>query len=173
MERTAGSVLNDRQAGPVSITRPPLSVSQLKMYLRCPLQYFFRYECHLKVPPTADLSLGRTIHQTLNDNYGQKIKTGHDIIVPHITELFSEHWEREVQETEFKNGESPGKFKDDGVGLLKAILFGVAITLTSLYRGFEMKHQMTEVPVATSRSAVEGFLHCLVINVIISISFYL
>ncbi len=65
------------------------------------------------------------------------------------------------------------KLADIGVGLLKAVLFGVAITGTSLYRGFEMKHQITEVPVATSRSAVEGFLYCLVINVLISIVFYL
>lgn len=62
---------------------------------------------------------------------------------------------------------------DIGVGLLKAVVFGVAITVTSLYRGFEMKHQITEVPVATSRSAVEAFLYCLFINVLISIAFYL
>ena len=62
---------------------------------------------------------------------------------------------------------------DIGVGLLKAVVFGVAITVTSLYRGFEMKHQITEVPVATSRSAIECFLYCLVINVLISIVVYL
>lgn len=59
------------------------------------------------------------------------------------------------------------------VGLVKAILFGVTITATCLYRGFEMKQQITEVPIATSRSAIECFLYCLVINVIISIIFYL
>ncbi len=59
------------------------------------------------------------------------------------------------------------------VGILKAILFGLAITVTCLYRGFEMKRQITEVPVATSRSAVECFLYCLVINVFISIIFYI
>ena len=54
------------------------------------------------------------------------MKTGHDLIVPHISELFSEHWEREIRETEFTNGEKPGKFKDDGVNLLKAYFDQVA-----------------------------------------------
>jgi phospholipid/cholesterol/gamma-HCH transport system permease protein len=62
---------------------------------------------------------------------------------------------------------------DIGVGMIKAILFGYAITVTSLYRGLEMKHRITEVPVATSRSAVECFLYCLVINVFISVLFYM
>lgn len=59
------------------------------------------------------------------------------------------------------------------VGLMKTILFGVTITATCLYRGFEMKRQITEVPVATSKSAIECFLYCLVINVFISVIFYL
>ena len=62
---------------------------------------------------------------------------------------------------------------DIAVGLLKAILFGIVITVTCLYRGFEMKHQITDVPVATSRSSIECFLYCLVINAFISIVFYL
>jgi phospholipid/cholesterol/gamma-HCH transport system permease protein len=62
---------------------------------------------------------------------------------------------------------------DIAVGLIKAIFFGITITVTCLYRGFEAKHQITEVPVATSRSAVECFLYCLVINAFISIIFYM
>jgi phospholipid/cholesterol/gamma-HCH transport system permease protein len=62
---------------------------------------------------------------------------------------------------------------DITVGIIKAILFGITITVTCLYRGFEMKRQITEVPVATSRSAIECFLYCLVINVFISIIFYI
>jgi phospholipid/cholesterol/gamma-HCH transport system permease protein len=62
---------------------------------------------------------------------------------------------------------------DIGVGMIKAVLFGHAITVTSLYRGLEMKHRITEVPIATSRSAVECFLYCLVINIFISVLFYM
>jgi phospholipid/cholesterol/gamma-HCH transport system permease protein len=59
------------------------------------------------------------------------------------------------------------------VGALKAVLFGITITVTCLYRGFEMKQQITEVPVATSRSAIECFLYCLLVNVYISVIFYM
>ena len=62
---------------------------------------------------------------------------------------------------------------DITVGILKAVLFGIMITMTCLYRGFEMKSQITDVPVATSRSSIECFLYCLVINVFISIIFYI
>jgi len=62
---------------------------------------------------------------------------------------------------------------DIAVGIIKAIMFGITITVTCLYRGFETKRQITEVPVATSRSAVECFLYCLVINAFISIIFYM
>jgi phospholipid/cholesterol/gamma-HCH transport system permease protein len=64
-------------------------------------------------------------------------------------------------------------FSDILVGFFKAVMFGISITVTCLYRGFEMKHQITEVPVATSRSAVECFLYCLIINAFISTIFYL
>jgi phospholipid/cholesterol/gamma-HCH transport system permease protein len=64
-------------------------------------------------------------------------------------------------------------FADIVVGLLKAILFGLTITVTCLYRGFEQKRQITEVPVATSRSAVECFFFCLLINAFVSVVFYL
>lgn len=62
---------------------------------------------------------------------------------------------------------------DIAVGTFKAIMFGITITVTCLYRGFEMKRRITDVPVATSRSAVECFLYCLIINAFISIIFYL
>lgn len=58
------------------------------------------------------------------------------------------------------------------VGLIKAVLFGIAITVTCLYRGFEAKWQITEVPVSTSKASVECFFYCLLINVFISVLFY-
>ena len=59
------------------------------------------------------------------------------------------------------------------MGLLKAIFFGATITVTSLYRGFDVQKQITEIPMATSRAAVESFLYCLLINIFLSIIFYL
>jgi phospholipid/cholesterol/gamma-HCH transport system permease protein len=61
---------------------------------------------------------------------------------------------------------------DIAVGLLKSILFGMAITGTCLYHGLTPKDQITQVPIATSRAAVDCFFYCLVINIFISFIFY-
>lgn len=62
---------------------------------------------------------------------------------------------------------------DIAVGIIKALCFGITITVTCLDHGFSPKKMVTEIPPATSRAAVECFFYCLVINVIISILFYL
>jgi len=59
------------------------------------------------------------------------------------------------------------------VGIIKAICFGITITVVSLYHGFKSKRQMTQIPPATSRAAIECFISCLVINIFISTVFYL
>ena len=61
---------------------------------------------------------------------------------------------------------------DIAVGLLKAIFFGLAITVTCLYHGLAPKDQITQVPIATSRAAVDCFFYCLVINIFVSAIFY-
>jgi phospholipid/cholesterol/gamma-HCH transport system permease protein len=61
---------------------------------------------------------------------------------------------------------------DIAVGLLKGLFFGLTITVTCLYHGLSSKTQITQVPVATSRAAVDCFFYCLVINIFISFLFY-
>jgi phospholipid/cholesterol/gamma-HCH transport system permease protein len=62
---------------------------------------------------------------------------------------------------------------DIAVGIVKAICFGIIITVTSLTHGFKIKKQVTDIPVGTSRSALESVFHCLLSNIIISIIFYM
>lgn len=58
------------------------------------------------------------------------------------------------------------------VGLVKALCFGIVITVTCLYHGFIAKAGFTDIPAATSRAAMECFFFCLIINGLISILFY-
>lgn len=95
-----------------------LSVTQLKMYLRCPLQYKFRYIDGLKIPPVSALTLGKSIHSALEINYSQKIKTKEDLSVNQVKDLFSDLWEADVKETLFEEDERPGQVKDEGIGLI-------------------------------------------------------
>ncbi len=59
------------------------------------------------------------------------------------------------------------------VGIFKALCFGIVITVVALYYGFGTKRQMTQIPQVTSRAAIECFVYCLVISIVISAIFYL
>ena len=95
-----------------------ISVSQIKMFLRCPLQYKFRYLDGLKIPPTGSLSLGKSVHAALEANYSQKIATKQDLPAEKVLDLFSDRWEKEAVETVFDEDEKAGVVKDTGVKMV-------------------------------------------------------
>jgi phospholipid/cholesterol/gamma-HCH transport system permease protein len=55
----------------------------------------------------------------------------------------------------------------------KSVLFGVIITVTCLYQGFRVQKDITAIPAATSRAMVESSLLCLLVDVGVSLLFYL
>ncbi len=59
------------------------------------------------------------------------------------------------------------------VGIIKALCFGITITVTSLYHGFKTHRRITDIPPATSKAAIECFFYCIVINIFISLLFYM
>ncbi|MCF8067869.1 MAG: ABC transporter permease [Desulfobacterales bacterium] len=58
------------------------------------------------------------------------------------------------------------------VSIIKSICFGIVISVTCLDHGFREKRRITVVPVVTSRAAVECFFYCLIIDIVVSIMFY-
>lgn len=97
-----------------------ISVTQVKMFLRCPLQYRFRYMDGLVIPPTSSLTLGKSIHTALEANYRHKIETKHDLPEQTVLDLFSDRWDKSVGETLFEEDEQAGSVKDDGIRLVTA-----------------------------------------------------
>ena len=59
------------------------------------------------------------------------------------------------------------------VGSVKALLFGVTISLVCLYHGFRTGPAVTNIPPKVSRALVECFMFCIFFNVVISAFFYL
>jgi putative RecB family exonuclease len=118
------------------------------MYLRCPLQYYFRYVCGLKMPPTGDMTLGRTVHGALEDIYRQKIESGQDLPLDRVCDSFSDRWENEAQLTLFQGDESAGHLKDEGVRLLGVYHSTVAPTVqpAEVEREFLVDTGATELP---------------------------
>lgn len=64
-------------------------------------------------------------------------------------------------------------FTDILVGIIKALSFGFSITVICFYHGFKTNMKITAIPAQTSKVAIECFFSCLVIDVIISVLFYL
>ena len=95
-----------------------LSVSQVKLYLLCPLKYFYRYIKRLPAPPSSELTLGRSVHAALETNFRQKVTTQQDLPLSHVTDAFSGAWDQEAKETAFEEGEKPGEVKDEGIRIL-------------------------------------------------------
>lgn len=138
--------------------QPHVSVTQLSMYLRCPLQYFFRYVCGLKTPPTGDMALGRTVHEAIAENYRQKIKSRQDLPLAQVVDIFSDRWEHQGEETAFDDDENPGFLKDDGVKLVTLYHKTIAPTVqpVEVEREFLVDTGATKLPLKGYIDLIDG-----------------
>jgi phospholipid/cholesterol/gamma-HCH transport system permease protein len=59
------------------------------------------------------------------------------------------------------------------IGFIKTIFFAAIIVVITVFRGFQVGGEITNLPRAISKSAIECFLFLLVVNLIISGIFYL
>ena len=59
------------------------------------------------------------------------------------------------------------------IGFIKAIFFAAIIVVICLYRGFQVGGEITRLPRAISKSAMDCFLGLLIIDLIVSGIFYL
>lgn len=69
------------------------SFSQLRTYLRCPLQHFFRYTLHLPERSVSSaLAVGSAVHQALAV-YHEAMQHEHAISADEVKEAFRDAWE--------------------------------------------------------------------------------
>ena len=115
-----------RYAREITLPRRHISVSQVNTYLRCPLQYFWRYEEGLKVPPTSALTFGSVTHKAIEHNYKHKVEAREDLPVDEVKEVWADEWDKRVSETQFEEGEKPGEIKDEGVRIAALYMKEVA-----------------------------------------------
>lgn len=110
-----------------------LSFSQINMWLRCPLQYRFRYIQGMKIPPKSALTLGKSVHQGIEHNYRQKVDSHKDLKVSEVCEKYSEAFDVLKRDTLWMKDEKPGEIKDEGAGLIKVYHKIVAPKVQPLY----------------------------------------
>lgn len=100
---------------------PHISFSQLSMYLRCSMQYYFRYVLGLREPPKLPLAIGSGGHSALEYNGRHKIRTSRDLAIPDLLDVASDFIDIETSELEV--GESTpaerGEAKDRAIASLR------------------------------------------------------
>ncbi len=82
------------QANPYKLQASPityLSYSQIDTFNTCPLQYKYRHILRIPTPPSAALSFGDTIHQTMKDFY-QKAIAGQNPNKEDLLKVLAENW---------------------------------------------------------------------------------
>lgn len=114
----------------LSLPRDHISVSQIKMYLHCPAQYYFHYVKGIQVPPKGSMVLGKAVHKALEYYFGHKLFLGKEPPLGDVLDVFSDYFDREKIGAVWD--EEAGAAKDDGVGLIKLYISELAPSITPL-----------------------------------------
>lgn len=104
-----------RYAYEIALPKSHISITQVNTYLRCPLQYYWRYEEGLKVPPPSAITFGLATHKAIEHNYRHKMSTHEDLPVEQVQEVWADEFDKLAPETAWEDGESPGQVKDEGI----------------------------------------------------------
>lgn len=111
-----------RQAAPVRPATPEpshnldhFSWSQMSMYMRCSMQYYFRYVKGFKMPPGLPLAIGKGGHAALEWNARKKMEGGTDMPLSDLQDLTSDFLDSEINELPSEETSGAGKAKDDAI----------------------------------------------------------
>jgi len=85
-----------------------LSFSSVDQWFRCGLQWHYRYQRGLVVPPGFALTTGASFDRSANSNYEEKIKTERDEPESFITDVFVEDFRARAGETDWTRGMPDG-----------------------------------------------------------------
>jgi len=83
------------------------SLRRLQQFLNCPAKWMFRYLLDLKELGTAATALGRAFHETIADNFRQKVETAHDLPVAECLDCFRKALGPQLEEAKLQKGEHP------------------------------------------------------------------
>jgi len=113
MESSAAATL---QAAPEP-KKPVYSISQIGMYIRCGLQWEFRYIQGLIIPPSAAATQGRAVDAGISLNLAQKVTSGIDIPLEQVRDHTSDIFEKEAVTTVW-DGDDRGEVKDQALQIV-------------------------------------------------------
>lgn len=82
-----------------------LSASQIKMYLRCQMQFYWRYIMDIVRPPKAVMVEGSALHKALEHALGEKM-LGNQVLPSFMKDAWRQRWTQQEVEIEDWEGES-------------------------------------------------------------------
>lgn len=97
---------------------PEYHQSSIGMFLKCPRQFMFRHLMDLVIPPSAALTLGKSVDVASTANYEQKIETKTDLMLDDVLDVYSTTFDQNAPQTNW-DGENAGAQKDLGAKLVK------------------------------------------------------
>lgn len=98
-----------------------LSPTQINMFLRCPMQWYWRYAEGLVLPPAGGMIKGRAVHRGLEGNYKQKVETFEDLPVDDVVGIAVAAFDEEKDQVDWTQEEDPpGKHLDAVVAMTEA-----------------------------------------------------
>jgi hypothetical protein len=86
------------------------SASSISMFMRCQIQFMFRYIMNIKIPPGIALIVGKSVHKGVEEDLSNLINTEKHLPKNEVIEISTEHYNKELSETELDETQ---KEKDD------------------------------------------------------------
>ena len=100
-----------------------LSNSQVEMYLRCPMQYEFRYVKSMRRPPSAAMSHGSGTHKALEVTHNHIVDHGEPASTAEVESAFSDTFDKVLadipEESRVEDGLNVHELKDVGLILVR------------------------------------------------------
>lgn len=94
-----------------------LSPSMVNQYLKCPRSFYYNYALKLPWLPNHYLAFGAAFHETLRENYWQKIQTAEDLPVDLLADFFRD--DLEYRDVDW-SAQSKDVTKDEGIQTVRA-----------------------------------------------------
>jgi CRISPR/Cas system-associated exonuclease Cas4 (RecB family) len=124
-----------------------LSPTQVRTFLDCSAKWWFRYGLRLPEPKTSSLALGSAVHETLAENFRQKIDTREDLDIFGLAALFRQSWARQKEEAVFDPDEDADQLWLLGEQIVRKYVEEAAPSIDPAGVEFEVSGRIGGVPV--------------------------
>lgn len=96
-----------------------ISATQLSLFTRCQAAWMFSYVLNIKGKPSGAMTRGTCVHKGISHNMIQKVSNQVDLPVKDVMDHYDTTFTELAYDTQWKEGEDPGKEKDAGYRVLE------------------------------------------------------